>query len=167
MRIGPVLALSVLSSVAPLGAQVARRAARPVEPLEVPAETPKDVGVDLREGTLGIGLEISKLVTPRLGLRAGANYFSISRTTTQSDVAYDATIKLQSETLLADFFPLARGVFHLTGGILANSTSAESRCASSHAACTPAAPTDPRVGHCRRAAIARSCAPTLRIAGCA
>jgi hypothetical protein len=75
-------------------------------------------------GTLGIGLEVSKLVVPRVGLRAGANYFKINKTTTQSDIAYDATIKLQSVSFLADFFPRARGLFHLTGGLLANSTKA-------------------------------------------
>jgi hypothetical protein len=109
MRVTSMLALSLLCSAVPLGAQDGKHL---------------DLGIDLRQGTLGIGGEVSKLVVPRLGIRGGFNYFKISRTTTQSDIAFDATIKLQSVTLLADFFPSARGLFHLTGGILANSSTA-------------------------------------------
>lgn len=125
MRIVSMLALSLLCSGAPLGAQAAKRAAVGTEAVNVPEQRHLDLGLDLRQGTLGIGGEVSKLIVSRLGIRAGFNYFSLHHTTTQSDIAYNATIKLQSMSLLADFFPIARGLFHLTGGILANSSSAD------------------------------------------
>lgn len=90
--------------------------------MAVEANRLADIAVDLLAGTLGIGLQISKLVTPHVGIRAGANYFSFDKTTTQSDVEYDASLELKSFTALVDFFPGSRGVFHLTGGLLANQT---------------------------------------------
>jgi len=125
MRIASMLALSLLCSAAPLGAQEARTMGGGTATDDMSAPRHLDLGIDLRQGTLGIGGEISKLIVSRLGIRAGFNYFSLNHTTTQSDIAYNATIKLQSMTFLADFFPIARGAFHLTGGILANSSSAD------------------------------------------
>jgi hypothetical protein len=125
MRIASMLALSVLCTGASLGAQEARMMAGRTGAEEISAPKHLDLGIDLRQGTLGIGGEISKLIVARLGIRAGFNYFSLNHSTTQSDIAYDAKIKLQSMTFLADFFPIARGAFHLTGGILANSSSAD------------------------------------------
>lgn len=70
-----------------------------------------------RAGTLGIGIEASALVTPHLGLRAGANFFSYSFTRTESDVTFDADLDFRAITALVDLYPSAQGSFHLTGGI--------------------------------------------------
>ncbi|MGH8100645.1 MAG: hypothetical protein ACREIW_05060 [Chthoniobacterales bacterium] len=87
--------------------------------------TPADVSVDLTLGTLGIGLQVGKLLTPHIGGRVAAHYFSLNKNTTQSDVEYAADIKLQSFSALVDFFPSARGAFHLTGGLLSNQSSVD------------------------------------------
>jgi hypothetical protein len=79
-----------------------------------------DFGIAVRFGTLGIGLEANKLITGHLGARVGANYFKHSTTKTQTDITYDATLKLKAFTALLDFFPARRGAFHLTGGIITN-----------------------------------------------
>jgi len=94
-------------------------------PLPVAAQQPNggshaDVSVGFRFLTLGLGLEVGKLVTDHFGVRVGGNFFKLSTTRTQSDVSYDASLKLHAVTGLVDFFPSARGSFHLTGGVMTN-----------------------------------------------
>jgi hypothetical protein len=103
------------------GALVVRSAATPL-PLAAQAASAShaDVAVVLRSTTLGFGLEIGKLVTDHFGFRVGGNYFKFSTSATKSDVSYDASLKLHSVTGLIDFFPKARGSFHLTGGVMTN-----------------------------------------------
>jgi hypothetical protein len=72
----------------------------------------------LRFGTLGVGVEVSKLLMSHVGVRVGANYFKFSKTRTQSDVTYDATLKMQAFSALIDLFPGNRGNFHFTGGLM-------------------------------------------------
>jgi hypothetical protein len=79
-----------------------------------------DVSIGVRSGTLGFGVEISKLVTSHIGLRVGANVFSLSRTFDQSDVTFSAKLKMKAVTGLVDLYPGSRGSFHLTGGIISN-----------------------------------------------
>jgi hypothetical protein len=122
MRIVSILALALLIGITPLSAQATNKSDSGFEPLAAEAGTSADVAVDLLFGTLGIGLQISKLVTPHVGIRAGASYFSLNRTITQSDVEFNASLKLESFTGLVDFFPGSRGAFHLTGGLLSNQT---------------------------------------------
>ncbi|MGV3710237.1 MAG: hypothetical protein ACO1Q7_15495 [Gemmatimonas sp.] len=79
-----------------------------------------DMSIGLRVGTLGIGVEANKLITSRLGARVGYNMFSKTTTREQDDITFDADIKLHSFTALLDFYPSARGSFHLTGGVITN-----------------------------------------------
>ena len=79
-----------------------------------------DVSVAFSSTTLGFGLQVGKLVTDHFGLRVGGNYFKFSTSATKSDVSYDASLKLKAVTGMVDFFPSARGNFHLTGGIMTN-----------------------------------------------
>ncbi len=79
-----------------------------------------DVSVALRFGTTGIGLELGKLLTSHLSVRVGANYFKYSETKQQSDVTYDATLKLKAFSALVDLYPRRRGGFHFTAGIMTN-----------------------------------------------
>jgi hypothetical protein len=104
------------------GALVARSAAAPL-PLAAQQGAPgshADVSVAFRFLTLGLGLEIGKLITDHFGFRVGANYLKFSTSATKSNVSYDASLKLHAVTGLVDFFPSARGSFHLTGGIITN-----------------------------------------------
>lgn len=79
-----------------------------------------DAAVAVRFGTLGLGIEVSKLFTSHLGVRVGGNYLKVSATKTESDITYDASLKLQAFSALIDFYPGSRGSFHLTGGIMTN-----------------------------------------------
>ncbi len=77
-----------------------------------------DATVAVRFGTLGLGLEIGKLLTNHLGARIGANYFSLSTTKTSTNIDYSVEAKLQAVSGLLDLYPSSRGSFHLTGGIM-------------------------------------------------
>ena len=79
-----------------------------------------DVSVGLRFGTTGLGLEVGKLLTNHLAVRVGANYFRISATKDQSDITYNAKLKMQALSALLDLFPGGRGGFHLTAGVVTN-----------------------------------------------
>ncbi|MEO8619464.1 MAG: hypothetical protein ABI625_00285 [bacterium] len=79
-----------------------------------------DVSIGVRFGTLGVGPEISKLVTPHVGVRAGINFFSITHTFNESNANVDATLKLKAVTGMVDLYPGARGSFHLTAGVMTN-----------------------------------------------
>jgi len=79
-----------------------------------------DVSVGLRFGTPGIGLEVGKLLTSHVAVRLGANYFKTTATKDQSDVTYNASLKLQAMSALVDLYPGRRGGFHVTAGIFTN-----------------------------------------------
>jgi hypothetical protein len=70
--------------------------------------------------TLGFGLEAGKLLTDHLSARVGANYFKFSKSKTQSDISYDASLKLHAVSALLDLYPHGRGSFHFTGGLMTN-----------------------------------------------
>jgi hypothetical protein len=122
MRIVSMLTLALLIGTTSLSAQATDKSESGLQRLAADAGNPADIAVDLVLGTLGIGLQISKLVTPHVGLRAGGGYFSLNKSVTQTDVNYDANLKLGAFSGLVDFFPGSRGVFHLTGGLLSNQT---------------------------------------------
>jgi hypothetical protein len=77
-----------------------------------------DASVAFRLGTLGLGLEVGKLLTNHIAARVGVNYFKHTTTRAQTGISYAASIKLQAFSALVDFFPGNRGSFHLTGGIM-------------------------------------------------
>ncbi len=83
-----------------------------------PSADQTDMSVAFRFGTLGLGLEVNRLFTNHIGARVGANYFSHTTTKSQTDISYDAKLKLQAFSALLDFYPGNRGSFHLSGGII-------------------------------------------------
>ena len=80
-----------------------------------------DLGISLRAGTLGGGIELSKLLVSHVGIRVGANYFSLNRDSlTSKGVSYDAKLKMQAFEGLLDLYPSPRGSFHLTAGVMSD-----------------------------------------------
>ncbi len=107
MRARSIALLALIAPLAPLAAQQG-------------ASHGSDMSIGVRAGTLGIGPEISKLVTSHVGLRVGINFFSESHTFNQSNANVDATLKLKAFTGLLDLYPGARGSFHLSAGVITN-----------------------------------------------
>ncbi|MEO8137805.1 MAG: hypothetical protein ABI831_27980 [Betaproteobacteria bacterium] len=78
------------------------------------------MSIGIRFGTLGVGAEVAKLVTPHVGIRVGAGFLSATRNFDESDVTFDAHLKMHAISGLIDLFPGRRGSFHVTGGIMTN-----------------------------------------------
>src|SRR5882672_5107658 len=87
--------------------------------LLLPGLSVADTSVGVRAGTLGLGLEVSYPVSQRLALRAGIDGATRNAVVTQNEIQYDATAKLRTGTLLADFFPFANN-FRLSAGAMFN-----------------------------------------------
>jgi len=76
--------------------------------------------VAAKAGTLGAGVELTTNIVPMmLNGRIQVNGFRYNTTVTDTNVKYDAKLKLFSIGALADFYPMA-GKFRLTGGIYYN-----------------------------------------------
>lgn len=82
-----------------------------------------DVGVLLKAGTLGAGLDVSVGMRESLGLRLQANGFSYEYDVTESDVEYSADLELKSAGLLLDWHPFS-GVFRVSAGAYWNGNEA-------------------------------------------
>jgi len=72
-----------------------------------------------RISTLGGGLEVAQGVTPWLGLRGGANYFTYGYEATESGIDYDLDLNLLSFGLFADIHPFKQA-FRISLGFLIN-----------------------------------------------
>ena len=82
-----------------------------------------DVGVLIKAGTLGAGLDVSKGISEKLAVRLQANALNYDRNTTESDVDYKAELNLRSAGVLLDWHPLG-GVFRVSGGAYWNGNKA-------------------------------------------
>lgn len=79
-----------------------------------------DIGVSLKAGTLGAGVELSKSISDKLSLSVGLNSYDYKTTDTTSDINYDFRFELRSIALLASYHPFS-GVFRLTAGVINDS----------------------------------------------
>lgn len=83
------------------------------------ASASADIGVNLKAGTLGAGVEVSKGLSNKLSISVGLNAYNYQTSDTTSDVDYDAELQLQTAGLLANYHPFG-GMLRLTGGVLYN-----------------------------------------------
>ena len=79
----------------------------------------EDLGITIKAGTLGAGLELTKGFTPKIYARFGYNTFSTDESTTESGINYNMNLDLSSFTALVDWHPSAGG-FRTSLGIVAN-----------------------------------------------
>ena len=86
--------------------------------LALPLSAQADILIAGRAGSLGLGIEVAKLITPNIGIRGGAYRFSHTISRSQSDVDFDADLKFKGMTGLVDLYLSPRGSFHFTGGIM-------------------------------------------------
>ena len=82
-----------------------------------------DVGVLLKAGTLGAGLDVSKGISEKLAVRLQANALNYDHDTTKSDVDYKGELELRSAGVLLDWHPFS-GVFRVSGGAYWNGNKA-------------------------------------------
>ncbi len=73
----------------------------------------------LKAGTLGIGVDISRAINDKFALRLNLNGFKLNRTETLDQVSYDASLKLLTAGLLADYYPF-ENAFRMSAGAYYN-----------------------------------------------
>ncbi len=79
-----------------------------------------DVAIAAKVGTLGLGVEATTNIVPLFAnVRLQGNGFNYNTTITDTNVTYDAKLKLATVGLLADIYPFA-GKFRVTGGAYYN-----------------------------------------------
>lgn len=78
-----------------------------------------ELGMALKAGTLGAGIEGTVGLTETLNTRLGFNYFSMEHDLTESNVDYEFDLDLMSISLLVDWHPLNNG-FRFTAGAMYN-----------------------------------------------
>ena len=80
---------------------------------------PIGAGLTARVGTLGIGVDVAKSITPQFNGRLGFNFGSINLNRTDSGINYDSQLNLSSIQLVGDYYPSTSSSFHITGGLVA------------------------------------------------
>ena len=119
MRIGATAALlaALCTTGVPLAAQSGTSKASGSNPAPGSGSA---TSIGVRVGTLGIGLELSRLLGDHIGFRVGGNFLSLNQQRTEESITYDATAKLQSFTGLLDWYPGRRRAFHFSAGAVSN-----------------------------------------------
>jgi len=81
------------------------------------SEAFSSVGVGVKVGILGAGVEAATPLGWRFNLRGGANFFSYTDNLTSDGINYDASLRFRSAEASLDWFPMAGG-FHISPGAL-------------------------------------------------
>ncbi|MBU0959947.1 MAG: hypothetical protein KKD01_14000 [Proteobacteria bacterium] len=79
----------------------------------------ENFGFGLKAGSLGGGVELTKLLTDDLVLRTGVNYLTFSIDSTISGIDYDMEATYKNGNLLLDWHPFS-GSFRISGGVFLN-----------------------------------------------
>lgn len=78
------------------------------------------LGIGVKAGTLGAGVELTKSLSPSFNVRLGMNEYKFTSSGTKSGTDYNMDLKWASSDVLLDWHPF-QGSFRLTGGYLFNS----------------------------------------------
>lgn len=79
-----------------------------------------DVGLTLKAGTLGLGVDLTFPLANEFNLRVGGNYLKYDYNSTYSNVSYAARLKFGSELTTVDWYPLTADPIHISCGGLIN-----------------------------------------------
>lgn len=80
-------------------------------------------GVGARAGSTGIGADVGFSLMPTLSARVGYGWLNYSTDYEETDVSYDAKLKLSNFSVLLDWSPL--GPFRVTAGLVPNDNRVE------------------------------------------
>src|SRR3989441_2556180 len=87
--------------------------------LAFPGLAPADTSLGIRAGTLGGGVELSYALSQRVAVRLNADGYNRTQSKTHDNIDYDMKLKLQTGSLLGDWFPFANN-FRLSAGAMFN-----------------------------------------------
>lgn len=86
-----------------------------------PAAAGDRVGIGVKAGTLGLGVDLTGRITNWFSVRASYNTADVSESDEVSDIEYDGDVALGAYGLLLDFHPFKNN-FRLTAGYMRNRT---------------------------------------------
>jgi hypothetical protein len=87
--------------------------------LAFPGLAAADTSLGLRGGTLGGGVELSYALSQRAAVRLNADSYNRKQFSTRDSIDYDMKLKLQTASLLGDWFPFANN-FRISLGAMFN-----------------------------------------------
>jgi len=87
----------------------------------VPAYAGERVGIGVKVGTLGFGVDITGRINNWLGVRGSLNTADASQSREVSDIEYDGQFAFGASGILVDFHPF-KGDFRLSAGYMRNRT---------------------------------------------
>ena len=87
--------------------------------LAFPGVAPADTSLGVRAGTLGGGVELSYALSQRAAVRLNADGYNRTQSKTHDNIDYDMKLKLQTGSLLGDWFPFANN-FRISAGAMLN-----------------------------------------------
>ncbi|MDQ7045613.1 MAG: hypothetical protein Q9M32_06860 [Sulfurimonas sp.] len=79
-----------------------------------------EYAIALKAGTLGGALELTTNITESINARIGISGFNYSQSDSDTDITYDADLKILNISLLADYYVSNNSQFRLTGGVMYN-----------------------------------------------
>jgi len=85
----------------------------------VPARAGDRIGIGVKAGTLGLGVDLTGRLNDWFSLRGTVNQYDYKESVTESDIDYDGTLKLGAYGVMLDIFPM-KGSFRLSAGLLKN-----------------------------------------------
>lgn len=83
----------------------------------LPTGAQADVALAVRAGTFGYGADLDVGLNDYFAVRLGYNTLDYAHTLEDTDVTYDAKVKIGAASALLDWYVFAGG-FHLTGGLV-------------------------------------------------
>ncbi len=78
-----------------------------------------DTSLGIRGGTLGGGVDLSYALSQRAALRVNADGYNRTQSKTHDNIDYDMKLKLQTASLMGDWFPFANN-FRISLGAMFN-----------------------------------------------
>lgn len=82
-----------------------------------------NLAVSAKVGSLGFGVELTKVIADNVTGRAGLNAFDYNKNISKSTVNYDMNLQLQTVTAIADWYP-SSGIFRTSAGLFYNNNKA-------------------------------------------
>jgi len=80
----------------------------------------QNAGLAIHVGSMGVGIDGAVMVHPRVGIRAGANYFPFDISYNSSGIDYNLDLASPQFLLVADLYPTRS--FRVSGGLMISST---------------------------------------------
>lgn len=84
-----------------------------------PEQLPSGIALGVKAGTLGLGADVTVMVTEHVNLRVNGNYLQYDHEEEIDDIDYDLELDFQSLIALLDWHPFVNG-FRLSGGAIFN-----------------------------------------------